>query len=466
MQSSILTEDRPGPVVPGLGTRLRAARQACGLSQAALVAGHFTKSYVSAVESGRAHPSLRALELMARRLGVPVSELLTAPAAPAEARRADGTALEGALAEATGLLRAQQAAEALHHLHQAATTYAPLLPDVDPAFHYRIPLLRGQAYLALADLAAAREDLTTALRLAGEQGDAEAAAAARDLLGETLRRQGQLIPAQQQHAQNYQAIRDGQIQDPALRLRIYNHLLAGCRARGEDARAQEIFAQAQDLLDSIATPEAQMHTYGELSQVGGGLNPDRAEHYAGQAQALGTTVTYRRDAVALCLDLAAVHIEGRRYPAAVRLLERAAALLPPAGQDGPRSRITAGWAALELGRDRPDRAGDWAKTSVRLGARAWEALPSTADLANREATRELYARALWIAAQVAEARGQVAAAADGLAQACALLAPTPSALGAVVEGAYADLLAARGQHQAAAEHYRAALAHQVPASRS
>ena len=59
-----------------LGARLRQARQARGLSQEALAQPEFTKSYISAIERGNARPSLKALELLARRLGVPVDEFL------------------------------------------------------------------------------------------------------------------------------------------------------------------------------------------------------------------------------------------------------------------------------------------------------------------------------------------------------------------------------------------------------
>jgi transcriptional regulator with XRE-family HTH domain len=62
----------PNPLAT-LGERLRQARLERGLSQDALAQPEFTKSYVSAVERGKARPSLKALELMARRLGIPLS---------------------------------------------------------------------------------------------------------------------------------------------------------------------------------------------------------------------------------------------------------------------------------------------------------------------------------------------------------------------------------------------------------
>ena len=59
-----------------LGAEIRRRRVATGLSQRAL-GMPMTRAYVSAVELGHICPSLPSLVLFARRLGVPVSQLLT-----------------------------------------------------------------------------------------------------------------------------------------------------------------------------------------------------------------------------------------------------------------------------------------------------------------------------------------------------------------------------------------------------
>ena len=58
-----------------LGTRIRDLRLRAGLSQAQL-GSPMTRSFVSAVEHGRALPSLPALLLMSARLNVPIGDLL------------------------------------------------------------------------------------------------------------------------------------------------------------------------------------------------------------------------------------------------------------------------------------------------------------------------------------------------------------------------------------------------------
>src|SRR5689334_17906219 len=57
-----------------IGQRLRDVRRARGLSQQALADGLFSKGYVSSIEHGKIFPSVRALQALAARLGVDMSE--------------------------------------------------------------------------------------------------------------------------------------------------------------------------------------------------------------------------------------------------------------------------------------------------------------------------------------------------------------------------------------------------------
>jgi tetratricopeptide (TPR) repeat protein len=60
-----------------LGAKLRAARLARKYTQSQLAQPDFSVSYVSAIERGQIHPSLRALEIFAQRLGISSSDLLS-----------------------------------------------------------------------------------------------------------------------------------------------------------------------------------------------------------------------------------------------------------------------------------------------------------------------------------------------------------------------------------------------------
>jgi transcriptional regulator with XRE-family HTH domain len=59
-----------------VGTRIKAARLAAGLTQARLAEGRYTKAYISALENGLSKPSLAALTFIATRLSLPVTHFL------------------------------------------------------------------------------------------------------------------------------------------------------------------------------------------------------------------------------------------------------------------------------------------------------------------------------------------------------------------------------------------------------
>src|SRR5579862_5886065 len=60
-----------------LGQRLREARLARDMTQGEVAKGHFSVSYVSAVERGQIRPSLSALTTLAETLRISVTELLS-----------------------------------------------------------------------------------------------------------------------------------------------------------------------------------------------------------------------------------------------------------------------------------------------------------------------------------------------------------------------------------------------------
>jgi len=80
-----MTSERPrrkrtppaaGDTYAQLGERIREARQARGLTQAALGAPYFTRSFVSAIEHGKPGVSIKALRHFAKTLGLSVRELI------------------------------------------------------------------------------------------------------------------------------------------------------------------------------------------------------------------------------------------------------------------------------------------------------------------------------------------------------------------------------------------------------
>ncbi len=69
-------EQTSNKIGKSVGERLRSARIAQHYTQSQLAAPDFSVSYISAIERGQIHPSLRALEILATRLGMSSTQLL------------------------------------------------------------------------------------------------------------------------------------------------------------------------------------------------------------------------------------------------------------------------------------------------------------------------------------------------------------------------------------------------------
>src|SRR5437660_10647848 len=70
------TDPSHGMIGKNVGAKLRAARLAHNYTQGQLAAPDFSVSYISAIERGQIRPSLRALEILATRLGLSSTQLL------------------------------------------------------------------------------------------------------------------------------------------------------------------------------------------------------------------------------------------------------------------------------------------------------------------------------------------------------------------------------------------------------
>jgi tetratricopeptide (TPR) repeat protein len=77
-------EQPPTKIGKSVGEKLRAARLAQHYTQSQLAAPDFSVSYISAIERGQIHPSLRALEILASRLGLTSIDLFPSHSQPEE----------------------------------------------------------------------------------------------------------------------------------------------------------------------------------------------------------------------------------------------------------------------------------------------------------------------------------------------------------------------------------------------
>src|SRR5690348_12426508 len=101
-----------------LGIRLRSIRILRKLTQRDVAEGEYSVSYLSGIERGRIRPSLRAIEWLATRLNVPITDLLgdvdlESRYASLSAGPVGGNGEGGEVADSAATLRAQAAEERL-----------------------------------------------------------------------------------------------------------------------------------------------------------------------------------------------------------------------------------------------------------------------------------------------------------------------------------------------------------------
>src|SRR6266849_10821061 len=89
IMASDISHGQPGLLV---GAKIRAMRLAKKMTQSQLAKPDFSISYISAIERGQIQPSLRALAILAARLGLPSTYLLTVNTAE---DTTDGSLLSG-----------------------------------------------------------------------------------------------------------------------------------------------------------------------------------------------------------------------------------------------------------------------------------------------------------------------------------------------------------------------------------
>src|SRR5579859_5347764 len=323
-------EDTLSPI-NALGHRLRQVRIQRGLSQTALAQPEFTKSYVSPVERGKARPSLKALELLARRLGVPASDFLALPATPAHAP--DPVAWEEDLAYQLDCARRAidtgQAGDAIQLINAIEQEYRAALSQLGVETRYRIHYLRAAAYLRLLEPGSAQQDLSLAQVLAEQLADGgETVERVRNAIGAAYYQQDHPQLARQQHERCMQAVHSGIVKDPNLRLLIYSNLANDYWALDEVEQAISVYKEALLLLDGVSNLERQSGIYWGLSlayKTVGDLS--RAKLYASRALEIYEAAHNLTAAAQLHVNLAEISTQRGEYPEAEQFLQRAVTVL-------------------------------------------------------------------------------------------------------------------------------------------
>jgi tetratricopeptide (TPR) repeat protein len=225
--------------VAGFGERLRSLRRARGLRQQDLADGRYSAAYISMLEAGRTRASMKALEHIAGKLGVSVSELLGGAPQP--------DAVEARLTLAKALVEGGQPDRALALLDELRSE------NLSPRL--LIARLRTEGH-ALIDLRKPKEALVPlerALDLAQQLRDAVQVARIRNQLGTACYYLFQYREALQHHLAALDASQRGDVRDAHFEFRVLSNLGNDHTVLGEHSAAigyyERAVLMAQDIVD-------------------------------------------------------------------------------------------------------------------------------------------------------------------------------------------------------------------------
>lgn len=254
-----------------VGARLRAARQARKFTQSQLASPYFSVSYISAIERGQIQPSLRALEILARRLNLTPTQLLSAQGQNARGNFPSGSGYMSGEAEIEWVLLETQVI-----LRQGVTDQGKLDQIITrlqglAAKHLRRReqilqrYLLGWAYFNAAQLHEAAGELFEASQLAEDVQDWYLSVQIYDLLGVVYAAMYNYQQAVQSNLHCLKLLKkDNQPQDALLKVTIYTHLGQHYMGLNDIDEAIKMFGCAISILEEIPSPEHLQASYWKI----------------------------------------------------------------------------------------------------------------------------------------------------------------------------------------------------------
>jgi tetratricopeptide (TPR) repeat protein len=250
-----------------VGEKLRAARITQHYTQSQLAAPDFSVSYISAIERGQIHPSLRALEILATRLGMSSTQLLPnksqqeerASAAAALSEREDDE-VELDLLDSQILIIQGDATSAVTLLTELANKRLKPVPQLRQRY------LLGWAYYKIARYQESEYILSEAIQVAKDLN-------AQYLHLHILYQLALTYSAMRNYAQAFLAlqrclhqIKDIGAQDPFFSAQIYIQLGQHYTRSEEFEPALEMFHNALAITEEFSTVQSIQAAYSSLCQ--------------------------------------------------------------------------------------------------------------------------------------------------------------------------------------------------------
>jgi tetratricopeptide (TPR) repeat protein len=256
-----------GRIGKSVGEKLRAARIAQRFTQSQLATPDFSVSYISAIERGQIHPSLRALEILAARLGLSSTQLLPAKnqqdernANSLNAHERDEDELELALLEAHILIKQEQTEQAI-----------ALLEKLNLRRIKKSQQLQQRYLLGWANLSAGRPQecdyiLTEAAQIAKDLNDSYLQQHIFNLQAQAQAAMRNYSQALQAHQRCLTLLESMEPHDPFFQAQIYMYLGQHYTQLENGNQALEMFHKAIAIVESLATAQGVQQVYWELCQ--------------------------------------------------------------------------------------------------------------------------------------------------------------------------------------------------------
>ena len=260
-------EQSPSKIGKSVGEKLRAARVAQHYTQSQLAAPDFSVSYISAIERGQIHPSLRALEILAGRLGLTSTQLLP-NRAQAEDRAGsslsiterDEDEVELILLEAQIAIMQETASQTVAQLEKLSTKR--LKREHQLQHHY----LLGWAYYRTARFQESEALLSEAAQFARELNANYLHLRILNLLALTYVAMRNYAQALLSHQRCLNLLEETEPQDPFFAAQVYMHMGQHYTRLENFEQALEMFNKALKLTETLTTVHNIQAVYWNLCQ--------------------------------------------------------------------------------------------------------------------------------------------------------------------------------------------------------
>jgi transcriptional regulator with XRE-family HTH domain len=250
-----------------VGEKLRAARIAQHYTQSQLAAPDFSVSYISAIERGQIHPSLRALEILAGRLGLTSTQLLPnrsqpddQPSIPTDTSKQNEEEVAHHLLEAHIYIMQEEPADALILLNTLDPTQLNRQHQLEQRY------LQGWAYYKLNRLQEAEYLLEEAEPIAQELNIVYLQLRIINLLANMHAAMHNYPQAIQTHQRCLMLLEGQEGLDPFFTVQVYTYIGRYYLRLDNIEQSLEAFHKALALVDTLTTTESIQNMYFKLSQ--------------------------------------------------------------------------------------------------------------------------------------------------------------------------------------------------------